>query len=99
MLITSPQQSWVVYLDKAPSRYSASGKIFARWARILYGAGCAFALILLLLSLILATLGQEAAFQRIGSIVILGLIPAAAAYMTGCLFRAALNAAAQLTIR
>jgi hypothetical protein len=96
-MITSLRAPWVVYLDREPPRYSARGKILAHWARRLYGAGCAFAFILLLLSLILAVLGQEAAFQRGGYIVIFGIIPATTVYLAGCMCRATLNAAAQLT--
>jgi len=98
-MITSVHQPWVVYVDRRSLRYSARGKTFARCARTFYQAGCAFAMILLLLSLTLAFLVQEAPFQRFGTIAIFGLIPAAAVYLTGCFFRAALDVAAQLTIR
>jgi hypothetical protein len=98
-MITSVSQPWVTYIERKSPQCSARAKALAHWGEILYRAAVSLAMIFLLGSLIFACLVQEAPFQRIGSIVVLGLIPATSMYLFGRLLRAALNATSRIQIR
>src|SRR6266566_2587694 len=55
---------------------SDSARKFARWSRTLYWTGVILAVLMLSMAIFLASLDREPVFQRVASVIVLGVIPA-----------------------